>query len=170
MSGARAVSATCALGLVLVVAGCGASRIENGTFHSAKGYQVTLPGDGWRVESGGDADVALRRDVPPGGMLADATCEGKPLGYPLPVLARHLTFGLTNRVTTEHTTEILSGRPAEHTVVRGTVGGTAVGVEAVVVRSATCVHDFLYVAPAAAFEGGRRDFRAFVESFAGEPR
>ena len=55
-------------------------------------------------------------------------------------------------------------------MVRGTVDGTEVTVEAVVVKSARCVHDFLYVAPAAAFEAGRRDFRAFVESFEGEPR
>jgi hypothetical protein len=170
MNGIRGVPVTCALGLGLVLAGCMVSRIENGTFHSAKGYQVTLPGDGWRVDPGGDADLALRRDAPPGGMLADATCAGKPLGYPLSVLARHLTFGLTKRVTVEHTTEILSGRPAEHTVTRGIVEGTEVAVEAVVVKSARCLHDFLYVAPAASFEAGRHDFRAFVESFAGEPR
>jgi len=161
---------TCALGLGLVLAGCGASRIGQGTFYSDKGYRVTLPADGWRVEPGGDADLALRRDTPPGGMLADATCAGKPLEYPLPILVRHLTFGLTKRVTTERTTEILGGQPAEHTVVRGTVDGMDVAVEAVVVKSARCVHDFLYVAPAAAFEAGRPDFRAFVESFAGAPR
>lgn len=170
MSLARIAPAACALGLGLALAACSANRIENGTFHSAKGYRVTLPGDGWRVEPRGDADLSLRRDAPPGGMLADATCAGKPLGYPLPALARHLTFGLTDRVTVERTTEVLSGQPAEHTVVRGAVEGTEVAVEAVVVKSARCVHDFLYVAPAAAFEAGRRDFRAFVESFAGEPR
>ena len=170
MSAGRMIPVAWALGLELVMAGCGASRIENGTFHSAKGYQVTLPGDGWRVERGGDADLALRRDAPPGGMLADATCSGQPLSYPLPVLARHLTFGLTKRVIVERATEVLDGRSAEHTVVRGTVDGAEVAVEAVTVRGARCVHDFLYVAPAAAFETGRRDFRAFVESFTGAPR
>ena len=169
MSHARRIPVTCALGLGLALAGCSGSRIENGVFLSAKGYRVTLPGDGWRVERGGDADLALRRDAPPGGMLADATCAGKPLGHPLPVLARHLTFGLTRRVIVERATEVLDGRSAEHTVVRGTVDGAEVAVEAVTVKGACCVHDFLYVAPAAAFEAGRRDFRAFVESFAGEP-
>ena len=170
MSGARMIAVTCALGLGLVLAGCSASRIEQGTFHSPKGYQVTLPGDGWRVEPEGDADLVLRRDAPPGGMLADATCAGKPLGYPLPVLARHLTFGLTTRVTVERATEVLDGRSAEHTVVRGTVDGAEVAVEAVTVKGARCVHDFLYVAPATAFEAGRRDFRTFVESFTAEAR
>jgi hypothetical protein len=160
----------CALGLGLVLAGCSASRIEHGTFYSDKGYRVDLPADGWRVEPGGDADLALRRDAPPGGMLADATCGGAALEYPLPILARHLTFGLTKRVTTERTSEVLGGRPAEHTVVRGIVDGAEVAVEAVVVKSARCVHDFLYVAPAEAFEAGRRDFRSFVESFAGAPQ
>ena len=159
------IRAAHALGLGLLLAGCSASRIEHGTFYSAKGYQVTLPGDGWRIDPQGKADLALRRDAPPGGMLADATCEGKPLDYSLPRLARHLTFGLKNRVTVERNPEVLSGRSAEHTVVRGTVDGVEVAVEAVVVKSARCIHDFLYVAPLAQFEAGRHDFRAFVESF-----
>ena len=86
----------------LALAGCSASHVENGTFYSAKGYQVDAPpgmgGGSSRREtpissSGGPS--------PPGGMLADATCAGKTPGYPLPVLARHLTFGLTKRVTVE---------------------------------------------------------------------
>jgi hypothetical protein len=52
-------------------------------------------------------------------------------------------------------------------VVRGSLAGTAVGVEAVVIKGQRCVYDFLYVAPAASFETGRGDFRAFVDSFSG---
>jgi hypothetical protein len=52
-------------------------------------------------------------------------------------------------------------------VVRGSLDGTAVGVEAVVVKGERCVYDLLYVAPAANFDTGRGDFRAFVESFSG---
>ncbi len=166
MDRTRVIRATQAFGLGVLLAGCSASRIENGMFYSAKGYQVRLPAEGWRVQPDGRADLELQRDPPPGGMLADATCEGKPLGYPLPLLARHLTFGLKHRVTVERHTEVLGGRPAEHTVVRGTVDETEVAVEAVVVKTARCIHDFLYVAPVADFEAGRGDFKAFVESFA----
>ena len=158
------------LGVGLLLAGCTASRIESGTFHSAKGYRVHLPGDGWRVEPHGEADITLRRDLPPGGMLADATCEDEPVDASLPMLARHLTIGLKNRVTVERASEVVAGGAAERVVVHGTVDGTAVAVEAVVVKTARCVHDFLYVTPVAYFDAGRRDFRAFVESLAGEPR
>jgi hypothetical protein len=164
------IRATHVLGLGLLLAGCATSRIENGTFHSAKGYQVKLPGDGWQVDRDGEADLALRRDRPPGGMLTDATCAGTPVDSSLPVLARHLTVGLKNRVTVERASEVLGGRAAQRMVVRGTVNGTEVAVEAVVVKTARCIHDFLYVTPAAHFDAGRRDFRAFVESLAGEPR
>jgi hypothetical protein len=155
-----------ALGLAALLAGCGpaAGRIESRTFYSPKGYTVTLPEKGWRVEPGG-GDLELRRDLPAAGMLADATCEGPDPGRPLPVLARHLVFGLTRPVTVESDTRMVGGRPAAHRVLRGVVDGRQVEVEALVVKGDRCVHDFLYVAPAGQFEAGRRDFQIFVESF-----
>ena len=156
-----------ALLAVVLLAGCGASRIENGVFYSPKGYQVSLPRQGWAVKPGGAAELELQRQDPAGGMLADATCDDRTAGRPLTVLARHLTFGLEDRVLEDGGTLTLAGRPARRAVVRGRLDGTPVGVEAVVVKGDRCVYDLLYVAPAAAFEAGRGDFRAFVESFRG---
>ena len=172
MAGAHVILVSQVLGLGFLLAGCStvAGRIENGVFHSSKGYQVKLPGAGWRVESADSADLALKRDAPPGGMLTDATCEEKSLGHPLPLLARHLTFGLTNRVLVDQKTESLNGLPTQHTVLRGSSDGVDVQVEAVVLKTARCVHDFLYVAPVGDFESGRGDFRAFVESFTEDAR
>ena len=166
--GSGVIRMTRALGLGLLLAGCGASRIDGGVFYSAKGYQVRLPGDGWRVERGGAAELALRRESPPGGMLVDATCEGKELERSLPMLARHLTFGLRPRSTVESDTWTVDGRSAAHRVIRGKRDGTDVTVEAVVLKGQRCIHDFLYVAPPGQFEEGRRDFRLLVESFAGD--
>jgi hypothetical protein len=159
-----------ATGLFLVavlVTGCGASHIENGVFYSTKGFQVSLPAQGWAVKPGGPAELELQRGDPAGGMLADATCDDKTAGRPLNVLARHLTFGLKDRVVEDGGTLTVDGRPAQRSVVRGSLDGTAVGVEAVVVKGERCVYDLLYVAPVANFDTGRGDFRAFVESFNG---
>ena len=157
-----------ALALAVVLSGCAtAGRIENGVFYSSKGYQVRLPAEGWRVEPNRQADLELKRETPPGGMLANATCDGREAGRPADVLARHLTFGLTHRETLEITRSEAGGRQAVRTVVRGTTASALVTVEAVVIKDWRCVYDFLYVAPAAAFETGRGDFEAFVESFAG---
>ena len=102
-------------------------------------------------------------------MLVDATCDGTPLEQPLPVLARHLTFGLTNRSPVESDAWIVRGPTRRARGGPRTVDGTDVTVEAVVRQErARCVHDFLYVAPAGEFEDGRRDFRHFVESFEGD--
>ncbi len=51
-----------ALLALVLFAGCAtaAGRIENGMFHSAKGYRVTLPTTGWQVDAGQPADLALR--------------------------------------------------------------------------------------------------------------
>ncbi len=150
-----------------LLAGCSASHIENGVFYSTKGYRVSLPARGWAVKPGGSAELELQRQDPAGGMLADATCDDKTAGRPLGVLARHLTFGLKDRVLEDGGTLTVAGRPAQRSVVRGSVDGTPVGVEAVVVKGERCVYDFIYVAPAAVFETGRGDFRAFLESFRG---
>ncbi len=160
------------LAIILVATGCAAAtgRIENGMFHSAKGYRVTLPPSGWRVDPGPRADLALQSEAKPGGMLVDATCGGREAARPLDVLARHLTFGLTRRDVLENGTATVGGREAAHSVVRGRADGRDVTVEAIVMRAAPCVHDFLYVAPSEAFAAGRPAFRALVESFALEPR
>jgi hypothetical protein len=161
------VTAALALWVTLAVAaGCSAaSRIEGGVFRSAKGYSIRVPGEAWRVAPRGQADLELRRDAPPGAMLANATCGGPEPGRPLPVLTRHLVFGLTRRTTLESDTRLVDGRPATHSVVRGLLDGTDVTVEAVVSTDERCVHDFLYVAPTAEFEAGRGDFRALVDGF-----
>jgi len=156
----------------LFLAGCasgGTGRVENGTFNSAKGYQVRLPPAGWNVTANPDADLTLRRSAPPGAMLVDASC-GAEIDRSLPVLARQLTIGLTNRQTVESDTWTIGTRTAAHRVIRGRSDGADVMVEAVVLKGERCVHDFLYVAPPADFENGRQDFRLLVESFAGARR
>ncbi len=164
------MNASAALLAVVLLAGCSASRIEHGVFYSPKGYHVSLPGQGWAVKPGGAAELELQRTNAEGGMLADATCDGKTAGRPLAVLARHLTFGLGHRETIESVQNEAGGLQAERTVVRGTVDGSDVMVEAVVLKDERCVYDFVYVAPANAFEAGRADFQALVESFGGATR
>jgi hypothetical protein len=157
--------------MLLVVAGCATgSHIDQGVFHSAKGYRVTLPTDGWTVEPGSRADLSLKSAALPGGMLVDATCQGREPSRPLDVLTRHLTFGLTHRDVVETGTTTVAGHEAARSVVRGTADGRDVTVEAVVLRAEPCVHDFLYVAPTGVFGSGRPAFRALVDSFAPEAR
>ena len=155
------------------LAGCASSttgRVENGTFSSTKGYQVRLPPVGWNVTANPNADLELRRAAPSGAMLVDASCGGAEIDRSLPVLARQLTVGLTNRQTVESDTWTIGTRTAAHRVIRGRSEGADVMVEAVVLKGERCVHDFLYVAPPDDFENGRQDFRLVVESFAGDRR
>jgi len=156
------------LALLPLLAGCATTtgRIENGIYHSAKGYRVTLPASGWKVDHGARADLSLQGAAGPVGMLVDATCAGREPSRSLDVLARHLTFGLTRREVIETGTTTVGGREAARSVVRGQADGRDVTVEALVVRAEPCVHDFLYVAPSVAFAAGRPAFQALVESFA----
>jgi hypothetical protein len=158
-----------ALAVVLAGTACTADRIERGVFHSRKGYAVNLPGREWEVASGTAADLELRRAAPAGGMLADATCEGRAPGRPTPLLVRQLTFGLKDRTDVRNETVVVKGHPGARTTLRGTLDGQEVAVDAVSLKGDRCVYDFLYVAPVAQFEAGRPEFRAFVESLAVSP-
>ena len=150
--------------LALLAAGCASSGIQGGVFHSEKGYQVSLPGAGWQVARDSGADLELRREHPPGGMLADATCGERVSGRAPERLVRYLTFGLRHRedVRTEPVT--VGGHTGARSVLRGTLDGAEVAVDAVSVKGEGCVYDLLYVAPVEVFEAGRGDFQAFVES------
>lgn len=137
-------------------------------FYSTKGYRVALPvGREWEVVPDGRADLELRRPASRVGILANATCEGKPPARPLAVLARHLTFGLQGREVLEQSELTLAGHPAVRVLLKGRLDGAPVEVAAYVVKGERCVYDLVYVAPPAEFAGGRAAFDAFLSSFSG---
>jgi len=158
------------LGGLAMLAGCATGSIERGVFHSAKGYRVTLPVEGWQVHREPRADLALKRQAPEGGMLVDATCDPRTVGRPLRLLVRYLSFGLTRRAVVEEEPVTVAAREGLRQVIRGERDGTDVRVEAVSVKDGRCVYDFLYVAPPPAFPAGRPAFRELVQSFAVELR
>jgi hypothetical protein len=155
-----------ALVAVLVAAGCTADHIERGVFHSKKGYEVSLPGSAWRVDASSRADLELTRETPPGGMLADATCDERVARRSADRLVRYLVFGLTHRTDVRAEAVTVKGRPGARTTLRGQLDGKEVAVDAVSLKGDRCVYDFLYVAPVDAFEAGRAEFMGFVESLA----
>lgn len=147
----------------LALAACAAPAVQDGVFRSPKGYRLRVPA-GWTVAPDGRADLTLRRPGTPGGMLADATCGGPALRRSPALLARHLTFGLTDRRDVIREPLELGGRPAARTELRGRLDGVEVAVEGVVIQGRRCVYDFLYVAPPEDFAAGRPAFRELVES------
>lgn len=155
--------------LLLVLLGasaCAGGRIEGGVFYSAKGYRVTLPPAPWRASLDSQADLLLTRAESGGGILAHATCEGDRSRRSLPVLARHLTFGLEARRSLERETLTVAGRSGIRVLLEGRLDGAPVVVEAFVLKGQECVYDLIYASPPAAFAAGREAFRRFVESFA----
>jgi hypothetical protein len=101
-------------------------------------------------------------------MAVAATCPGPPRSRSLPLLARHLTFGLAERQTLARAPTQAGGQPAEGLVVRGRRDDADVMVEAVVARDERCVYDFVYVAAPPDFDAGRPAFRSLVDSFSAE--
>ena len=153
-----------ATALLAGLAGCGGVRLQDGGYVVAqKGYRVGAP-EGWtRIE--GEADLALRRADPAAGLMAHATCEGKPPVRPLPVLTRHLRFGLRDIRDLTESPVTLAGLPGTNQRFRATLDGVPVAVRAVTLRGAGCVYDLVGVAPPEGLAALAPDFERFTGSF-----
>ena len=148
-----------------VLAGCAGARSEAGGYVvRAKGFRVTAP-PGWeRIPS--DADLALRQPGLEAGLMAHATCEGRPPIRPLPVLVRHLRFGLTEVRDLAESPVRLAGQPAVKSRFYARLDGRLVVVDAVTVRGPACVYDLVGVAPPDRWAAVAPAFQRFTESFA----
>jgi hypothetical protein len=159
-----------ALGAVIVFTGCAGRRIENGVYHSAKGYRLTLPGAEWSIATESKADLELRHQDGLAAMLANAECDDRARSRSAGLLLGQLLIGLRDRATIEQNEVSVNGRPALHRVLDGRVAadGAPTRIEAYVLKEDGCVYDFAYAAPPPSFDAWRPDFRRFVESFAKE--
>ena len=155
------------LAALAFVFGCALKRIENGVYHSSKGYRVTIPKAEWTLVEDGPADLTLRHQVSAAGMAVNAVCDGAVARRPAGALARQLQIGLRDRRTIERATIEVAGRPAARMVVEGRLEEEATNarIESLSMKDGRCLYDFLYVAPPATFEATRADFARFVDSF-----
>jgi hypothetical protein len=153
-------------GIVLLAAGCGGRRIENGVFYSTQGYRVRIPGPEWTVVDDSRADLELKARDGRAGMLAHATCDVPAARRPANVLQRQLLIGLRDRRVVERS-EVTVGRfPGTRSVVEAAADDDSrVRIETVTVTDGRCVYDLMYAASLDVFPARRAAFDEFVASF-----
>jgi hypothetical protein len=148
-----------------ILAGCaaGARRTGEGLVVRDKGYRV-VPPPGWeRIAS--KADVALRHPTLEAGLMAHGTCEGKTPRRTLPVLARHLRFGLRDVQNLEEASVAVAGQHGIRSRFTARLDGVPVAVGAVTLQGRGCVYDLVVVAPPGRLDAAAQDFEHFAESF-----
>jgi hypothetical protein len=160
------------LGAVVALTACAGRRIEQGVYHSTKGYRVTLPGADWAVAEVSQADLELRHQDGTAAMLANAQCDDRARTRSADLLLGHLLIGIRGRATIEQEVVSLNGRSAVHRVLDGRLDAdeAPTRIEAYVMKDERCVYDLVYAAPPSSFDTWRPEFRRFVESFAMERR
>lgn len=159
----RALALPAALG---VLAGCavGARPSGEALIVRDKGYRV-VPPPGWeRIAS--RADVALRHPTLEAGLMAHGTCEGRTPRRTLPVLARHLRFGLRDVQDLEEASVEVAGQHGIRSRFTARLDGLPVAVGAVTLQGRGCVYDLVVVTPPGRLETAAADFEAFAGSFA----
>ncbi len=153
-------------GVAGLVIGCAAGR--PGTegrpiVVSGKAYRV-VPPPGWeRIDT--DADVALRQPATEAGLMAHGTCGGKVPQRTLPVLARHLRFGLREVQKVDEAPVEIAGLRGVRSRFTARLDGLPVGVGAVTLQGRGCVYDLVVVAPPERLPVVAEDFERFTASF-----
>lgn len=166
MRGGATRSVVVAALVAVAVTGCAGTRIENGVFHSEKGYRVSVPA-GWIMTHDAQADLTLKHRDGRHAMLVNASCGPARQRGPLAALARHLLSGLRERSVVTREDVSVNGQVARHAVIDGRMGDTGepVRLELYVMRDERCLYDFLYVAPPEAFDAERPAFERLVREF-----
>jgi len=160
-AGRRRLVGIVAIGLL---AGCAAVRLEGGSYVvRGKGYRVAAPAGWERIAS--DADLALGRPTLGAGLMAHGTCDGHGADRTLPILARHLRFGLRDVTALEEAPVVVAGQPGIETRFEARLNGAAVGVRAVTLQGPRCVYDLVAVAPPDELAAVIPDFERFTASF-----
>jgi hypothetical protein len=154
---------------LLATAACAAGSIRDGIYRDGRDrFTVRLPPARWQLVSLDGATLAFRAADLDAGIGLRTDCDSPEPG-PLPWVARHLFFGLANTRIDANERLTRAGATLVRTRLHGRLDGRPVDVDAVTMRSASCLYDFMYVAPPERFEEGRTDFDAFVQSWSPGP-
>jgi hypothetical protein len=149
----------------LATAACAAGSIRDGTYRDPHDrFSVRLPPARWQLAPLEGATLGFRAPDLDAGMGLRADCDSPEPG-PLPWVARHLFFGLANTRIDGNERLTRADASLVRTRLHARLDGRPVEVDAVTMRSGSCLYDFMYVAPPERVEEGRPDFEAFVGSW-----
>ena len=155
---------------LLTTAACAAGSIRDGAYRDPHDrFTVRLPPVRWQLASLDGAALAFRAPDLDAGMGLRVDCDSPEPG-PLPWVARHLFFGLSNKRIDANEPLTRQDASGVRTRLRARLDDRPVEVDAVTMRRESCLYDFVYVAPPERFEDGRPDFDAFVRSWSPLPR
>jgi len=155
---------------VVGVAACAAGPVPEGEYRDPHNrFAVRLPPARWQSTSVDGAVLAFRSPGLGAAIGLRVECA-RPEPGPLPAVARHLYFGLTDKqIEFQEPVSDPAGN-GMRTRLRARLDDRPVEVEGRTLRYGGCLYDFMYVAPPERFAEGESDFAAFVRSWTAPPQ
>jgi hypothetical protein len=150
---------------LLSLSACATGPHDAGLYRDPRDrFTIQRPPAPWQSFSVEGAALAFRAPELAAAIGLRVEC-GSPEPGPLPAVARHLFFGLSQVEIKTREPMTLSGAGGMRTRLRARLDDRPVEVESVTMRRQGCLYDFMYAAPPDRFERGRTDFDAFVQSW-----
>ena len=155
-----------ALAVLALAAGCAGRRIEQGVFHSPKGYRATVPGPDWTVVESSRADLELRHRGDDAGMFVNATCDAAAARRRPDALRSLLLLGLRDRKMLAREDVTVAGHATARALLeaRAAPGEPPLRVETLTFVDGGCAVDLVYAARVEVFDARRPDFERFAAS------
>ena len=155
---------------LLTVSACATGTIRDGTYHDPQGrFTVRVPPARWQPVSLDGAALSFRAPDLDAGIGLRVDCD-VPESGPLPSVARHLFFGLSDKHVERRELVAVSDASGVRTRLRARLDNRPVEVDGVTLRRGECLYDFVYVAAPQRFEDGQPDFEAFLKSWRPAPK
>jgi hypothetical protein len=107
----------------------------------------------------------VRQPALAAGLMAHATCEGRVPRRTLPVLARHLRFGLRDVTALDQAPVEMAGQRGLQSRFTARLDGVPVAVGAITLTARGCAYDLVVVAPPDGLPAVADAFAAFAASF-----
>lgn len=151
------------VGLSFLMTGC-LSTLMGTKDSRSDDYRVPEPGSGWTVIDPGEADTAFRNDKDQSILNISSVC-GEGRFQTLEALSADILKQLPQpEIVQPAQSKLIGGHPGLVTEARGTVDGKPLSVRIAVVRTPTCLFDFI-LAGAALDESSRIAFDRSLQGF-----
>lgn len=128
-------------------------------------YRIGALPAGWKRVSVEGGDLFFQNAGLKATITVNSNCDGKKVGYNLPVLSESLLIGINAKELESREEAVIDGQPALYSVYTGKFENVPIKIATLVFKKGSCLYDFTYASSPDSFDTGYQEFKAFASQF-----